>query len=80
MTINQQIIKAAEEIACYVDIRDLDRDSLVNAYASVIAKYLGHEKAILAALSDEERIALFSDYCRECGSSSDPSCQCWNDE
>lgn len=33
----------------------------------------------LLALTDEERLDLFSDYCRNCGKA-DPSCQCWNDE
>lgn len=34
---------------------------------------------IVAAMSDTERVTLFSDYCLSCGSD-DPKCQCWNDE
>ncbi len=33
----------------------------------------------IADMTDEERLALFSRYCMNCGSS-DPNCQCWNDD
>lgn len=33
----------------------------------------------VAELTDEERLDLFTDYCKACGKA-DPSCQCWNDE
>jgi len=33
----------------------------------------------LAALTNEERLDIFADYCQGCGTS-DPSCQCQNDE
>jgi predicted Zn-ribbon and HTH transcriptional regulator len=36
-------------------------------------------KSLLEKLSDDERLMLFSDYCKHCGSE-DPHCQCWNDE
>jgi hypothetical protein len=34
---------------------------------------------LLNQLTDEERLDIFSEYCRTCGSK-DPRCQCWNDE
>lgn len=34
---------------------------------------------ILAAMTDEQRMSLFSDYCANCGCA-DPGCQCWNDD
>jgi hypothetical protein len=36
-------------------------------------------KAMLDALTDDERSDLFNEYCSSCGSK-DPECQCWNDE
>lgn len=33
----------------------------------------------LEALTDEQRLSVFADFCRNCGST-DPTCQCWNDE
>lgn len=34
---------------------------------------------IVAAMSDSQRMELFSNYCRSCGTNN-PDCQCWNDE
>ncbi len=34
---------------------------------------------ILNSLSEDERMDVISNYCRYCGSS-DPNCQCWNDD
>lgn len=36
-------------------------------------------KKALDGLTDEQRMDLFSDYCKYCGTP-DPNCQCWNDE
>lgn len=36
-------------------------------------------KTLLRELTSDERMELFSDYCKYCGDT-DPSCQCWNDE
>lgn len=36
-------------------------------------------KVQLDVLSDEDRLELFSNYCRHCGTS-ELGCQCWNDE
>ena len=44
-----------------------------------MAGVLDLARGLLAALTDEQRIDLFRDYCRSCGSN-DPRCQCWNDE
>lgn len=33
----------------------------------------------LLALTDEQRMEVFSHFCRSCGTD-DPRCQCWNDE
>lgn len=33
----------------------------------------------LAAMTDEQRMEIFSAFCRYCGSDN-PACQCWNDE
>ncbi len=33
----------------------------------------------LGAMTNEQRLALFSNYCVHCGAK-DPTCQCWNDE
>jgi hypothetical protein len=35
--------------------------------------------AALRALSDDQRIDLFGQFCKACGCN-DPQCQCWNDE
>jgi hypothetical protein len=34
---------------------------------------------LLNRLTDEERLDIFTEYCRACGGK-DPTCQCWNDE
>lgn len=39
----------------------------------------GDAGSAVAALTDEQRVELFSRYCRSCGSN-DRGCQCWNDE
>lgn len=41
--------------------------------------YIDPIKEKLDLLTDEARYALFSSYCRGCGST-DKGCQCWNDE
>lgn len=33
----------------------------------------------LSNMTDEQRMDVFSKYCRHCGSDN-PDCQCWNDE
>lgn len=33
----------------------------------------------IRTMDDSERLDIFSEYCRCCGSN-DPTCQCWNDE
>lgn len=33
----------------------------------------------LDALTDDERLKVFAEYCTHCGAK-DPRCQCWNDE
>lgn len=35
--------------------------------------------ASVAAMTDEQRMELFANYCTHCGCP-DPRCQCWNDE
>lgn len=39
---------------------------------------------LLKTLTDEQRLEVFSDFCRHCGCIEDPGslqkCQCWNDE
>lgn len=41
---------------------------------------LCHEaSAALDKLTDEARLGVMLRYCRSCGST-DPKCQCWNDE
>lgn len=35
--------------------------------------------AAVAAMTDEQRMALFINYCSHCGRA-DRGCQCWNDE
>ena len=36
-------------------------------------------KRSLVNLTDEQRMEVFSDYCRYCGCD-DPTCRCWDDE
>jgi len=36
-------------------------------------------KLSLNSLSDDERMDMFSEYCKYCGENN-PNCQCWNDE
>ena len=35
--------------------------------------------AILKSMTDEERMEIFSNFCKYCGSDN-PKCQCWKDE
>jgi hypothetical protein len=35
--------------------------------------------AAVSAMTDEQRLELFGNYCTHCGCP-DPTCQCWNDE
>jgi len=37
-------------------------------------------KTLISGLTDEERLGLWESYCKYCGSSNNPRCQCWNDE
>lgn len=41
--------------------------------------YFEAAKLILTKLTDDQRLELFSDYCRSCGSDN-PKCNCSNDE
>lgn len=50
-----------------------------NAHKEILNKLTDNTKSIIKNLSDEQRMEIFSDYCRHCGST-DPKCQCWNDE
>lgn len=34
---------------------------------------------IMKYMSEDERLEVFSHFCKECGSEN-PACQCWNDE
>lgn len=34
---------------------------------------------LLDTISSDERLEVFSEYCRHCGDKN-PKCQCWNDE
>lgn len=57
-------------------------DMLPDGYDPIIRSALtlaASPKALLDAMTDEQRMELFCDYCTECGSK-DPRCQCWNDE
>ena len=36
-------------------------------------------KLAMDKLTDEERMTIFSNYCKHCGSA-DLNCQCWNDD
>ena len=42
-------------------------------------KRIEHIVGLLLLLSDEERLEVFGEFCKFCGTS-DPRCQCWNDE
>lgn len=47
--------------------------------ADVSSSAVAKLKDELDKLTDDERMELFSSYCRYCGSK-DAGCQCWNDE
>lgn len=40
---------------------------------------IGLAVVCLDRLSEEDRLAVFQQYCTECGTKN-PNCQCWNDE
>jgi hypothetical protein len=40
---------------------------------------IDHIIELLNRLSDEERVEVFSKFCRYCGDKN-PDCQCWNDD
>ena len=57
---------------------------LSNAQMEALKNYLNVNDLITAKhslinLTDEQRMEVFSDYCRYCGSN-DPTCRCWDDE
>lgn len=43
------------------------------------AKFLAWVKELVNAMTEEQRLALFSNYCTHCGSD-DPKCVCMKDE
>lgn len=47
----------------------------------MIADNWAYVKECLKELNDEERLELFSDYCKHCGTfTGEGTCHCWNDE
>lgn len=40
---------------------------------------MGDIKLLMDKLSDDERMELMGNYCKNCGDKN-PNCQCWNDE
>jgi hypothetical protein len=61
-----------------------DRTSYEQHAAEVRAFLQEHPRLLdtvygVEIMTDEERVALFRLYCRECGRM-DAHCQCWNDE
>lgn len=50
---------------------------------ALVAKAIATLRVAMMGATDEERLAIIEqvcgDYCRHCGST-DPRCQCWNDE
>lgn len=42
-------------------------------------KIISEVKLILDSLTDEQRLDIILNYCTHCGSTN-PDCQCWNDE
>lgn len=57
---------------------DIDR-SAAAYFAQVKDAAIASAKEALDQLTNEERLDIFTEYCRACGSK-DPKCQCWNDE
>lgn len=43
------------------------------------ARKLAGLKEQITLLTDDQRMEIFKDYCRSCGSD-DPYCRCWDDE
>ena len=55
-------------------------DATAAEIEAVIARQrLKTARDALGALTAEQRLELFGDYCHGCGRD-DPTCQCWNDE
>lgn len=46
---------------------------------TITRKQIKRAKEALDVLTAEERLDIFFEYCRSCGSKG-PKCQCWNDE
>ena len=51
----------------------------VNKIMELIGDDLTTAKRSLVNLTDEQRMEVFSDYCRYCGCD-DPTCRCWDDD
>ena len=51
----------------------------VDKIMELIGDDLTMAKRSLVDLTDEQRMEVFSDYCRYCGCD-DPTCRCWDDE
>lgn len=77
----QERIKAGETFSFSGDAQRAKEflGPLADVSAESLENYkLANLKEAMKSLTDEERIAIFSDYCRECGCN-DPRCRCWDD-
>lgn len=45
----------------------------------IASQQVADAKAAMAKLTSDERMEVMGAYCKHCGST-DPGCQCWNDE
>lgn len=58
---------------------EIDYRFLCLSFAWSAFEAAGDAREILRSLPRAERLEIFGDYCKHCGSA-DPGCQCWNDE
>lgn len=70
-------LRAAEAVRRHLN--DYRNPTTVEAFAGIIDEAIKSDISILSALTDAQRVELFSRFCVHCGSA-DPKCQCWNDE
>lgn len=65
--------RAASDAGVYVPVFVDEGETLAPAVDGAVIR------EAIRAMDDGERLDIFSEYCRCCGSN-DPTCQCWNDE
>jgi len=57
----------------------MDGNNEAGYYSYDHIEYVDEARMYLGFLTEEERVNLFNEYCKHCGSD-DPKCVCWREE